>query len=54
MRPNPTYEKVKEGVVLAREKNIQAIVAVGGGSVIDTAKAIAICVPIRRRGLGFL
>ena len=53
VRPNPTYEKVKEGVVLAREKSIQAIVAVGGGSVIDTAKAIAICVPYEGEGWDF-
>ncbi len=53
VQPNPTYEKVKEGVALAREHNIKALVAVGGGSVIDTAKAISICVPYEGEGWDF-
>ena len=32
---NPTYVKVQEGAALAKEKNIDFILAVGGGSVID-------------------
>ena len=32
---NPTYAKVQEGAVLAKEKNIDFILAVGGGSVIE-------------------
>ena len=39
--PNPTYAKVQEGAALAREKNIDLIIAVGGGSVIDCCKAIS-------------
>ena len=35
---NPTYAKVQEGAVLAKEKNIDFILAVGGGSVIDCCK----------------
>lgn len=38
---NPTYEKVQEGAALAREKKIDFILAVGGGSVIDCCKIIA-------------
>ena len=38
--PNPTYEKVLEGASLVRENNVDLILAVGGGSVIDSAKAI--------------
>ena len=38
---NPTYAKVQEGARLARECGADMILAVGGGSVIDTAKAIA-------------
>lgn len=38
---NPTDDKVYEGIELARDKNIDGMLAVGGGSVIDTAKAIA-------------
>lgn len=39
--PNPRLEKVYEGVALCREFGIDFILAVGGGSVIDSAKAIA-------------
>lgn len=38
---NPTYKKVQEGAKLAKEKNIDFILAVGGGSVIDCCKVIA-------------
>jgi alcohol dehydrogenase YqhD (iron-dependent ADH family) len=41
IRPNPTLSHVRKGVELARKNNIDVIVAVGGGSVIDSAKAIA-------------
>lgn len=39
--PNPDIEKVREGIKLIKENDLQFILAVGGGSVIDTAKAIA-------------
>ena len=39
--PNPTYAKVQEGAALAREKNIELIIALGGGSVIDACKMIS-------------
>ena len=38
---NPTYAKAQEGAVLAKEKNIDFILAVGGGSVIDCCKIIS-------------
>ena len=38
---NPTYEKVQEGARIAKEENIDFILAVGGGSVIDCCKIIA-------------
>ena len=38
---NPTYAKVREGAKLAREHNIDLILAVGGGSVIDCCKIVA-------------
>ena len=41
VRPNPEINKVKEGLKIVRENNIDLILAVGGGSVIDTAKSIA-------------
>lgn len=39
--PNPTYKKVKEGAALAKEKGVDFILAVGGGSVIDCCKIVA-------------
>ena len=36
--PNPTYAKVQEGARLVRENDIDFILAVGGGSVIDCCK----------------
>lgn len=39
--PNPTYAKVQEGAALVREKQVDFILAVGGGSVIDCCKIIA-------------
>lgn len=39
--PNPRLELVKEGIKMCRENKIDFILAVGGGSVIDSAKAIA-------------
>lgn len=39
--PNPTDDRVREGIALCREHGADGLLAVGGGSVIDTAKAIA-------------
>lgn len=39
--PNPTYKKVQEGAALVRDKGVDFILAVGGGSVIDCCKIIA-------------
>ena len=39
---NPTYEKVKEGAKLVKDNNVDLILAVGGGSVIDCAKGISV------------
>lgn len=41
VKPNPTDDLVYHGVSIVKDLNIDALVAVGGGSVIDTAKAIA-------------
>ena len=42
---NPTYEKLMEAVQIAREQNIDFLLGVGGGSVIDGAKFVAAAVP---------
>ena len=39
--PNPTYDKVQEGARLVREHDIDFILAVGGGSVIDCCKVVS-------------
>lgn len=41
VRPNPTVEHAREGKELIEKNNLQAILAIGGGSVIDEAKALA-------------
>ena len=41
IKPNPTYTQVLEGARLVRENNVDLILAVGGGSVVDCAKAIS-------------
>lgn len=45
IKPNPTDDRVYEGIDLCRREAIDGLIAVGGGSVIDTAKAIAGGVP---------
>lgn len=42
IKPNPTYSQVMEGARFVRENNIDLILAVGGGSTIDCAKAISV------------
>ena len=41
IKPNPTIENVTSGVAACKTAGAEAIVAVGGGSAIDTSKAIA-------------
>ncbi len=44
-KPNPTDRLVYEGIRICREKHCDGLLAVGGGSVIDTAKAVAAGTP---------
>lgn len=39
--PNPRLKRVYDGIEIARREKVDAVVAVGGGSVIDTAKSVA-------------
>ncbi len=45
IKPNPRLSMVLKGIALCREHSVDFILAVGGGSVIDSAKAIAVGVP---------
>jgi alcohol dehydrogenase len=45
VQPNPQLSMVNQGIQICRKENIDFILAVGGGSVIDSAKAIAMGVP---------
>ena len=42
IKPNPTIKNVTDGVEACKQSNADVIVAVGGGSSIDTAKGISI------------
>lgn len=42
IKPNPTIKNVQDGVAFCKKEEADAIVAIGGGSAIDTSKAIAI------------
>ena len=42
IRANPEISLVRENIAILKEKNFDLILAVGGGSVIDTAKSIAV------------
>jgi alcohol dehydrogenase YqhD (iron-dependent ADH family) len=45
VKPNPVLSLVRRGIELCRNENVGIVIAVGGGSVIDSAKAIAMGVP---------
>ena len=42
--PNPTVEKLREGVEIARKNNVDFLLCVGGGSCCDYAKAVSVSV----------
>lgn len=41
IQPNPRLASVREGIAICREKKIEFVLAIGGGSIIDGSKAIA-------------
>jgi len=53
IRPNPVVEDVDAAAGLGRKHNVDMILAVGGGSVIDSAKIIALTIPVNHSGWDF-
>ena len=47
IEPNPEYEIIMKAVALAREKKINFLLAIGGGSVIDGTKFMAAAIPFK-------
>jgi alcohol dehydrogenase YqhD (iron-dependent ADH family) len=47
IKPNPVVDDVNEAAELGRKEKVDVILAVGGGSVIDSAKIISMCIPIK-------
>lgn len=45
VKPNPGIDLVRQGIEFCRREHVQLVLAVGGGSVIDSAKGIAVGVP---------
>ncbi len=45
VKPNPRLSLVQKGIQICREEKLDCILAIGGGSVIDSAKAIGVGVP---------
>ncbi|MCK4288880.1 MAG: iron-containing alcohol dehydrogenase [Bacteroidales bacterium] len=46
IKPNPVVEDVNAAAELGRKNNVDVILGVGGGSVIDSAKIISITIPV--------
>jgi len=53
IRPNPVIEDVDAAARLGRDKGVDVIVAVGGGSVCDSAKVISVTIPVTHSGWDF-
>jgi len=53
IRPNPIVEDVDAAARLGREKQVDLVLGVGGGSVIDSAKIIAITIPVNHTAWDF-
>lgn len=45
IEPNPTFEYLMKGVALARTRQVDFLLAVGGGSVLDGTKFMAVAIP---------
>lgn len=53
IKPNPIIEDVDAAAELGRKNKVDLILAVGGGSVIDSAKIISITIPVNHTGWDF-
>ncbi len=54
IKPNPEIEYLEEGIDLAKKENINFILAVGGGSVIDAAKFMSACIKTDAKAIDVL
>lgn len=54
IRPNPVIGDVDSAASLGRQKDVDVVLAVGGGSVIDSAKIISITIPVSHSGWEFM
>ncbi len=53
IKSNPVFEDADKAAEAGRKNNVDIILAVGGGSVIDTAKAIAVTIPVNHSSWDF-
>jgi alcohol dehydrogenase YqhD (iron-dependent ADH family) len=54
IRPNPVIEDIDAAAALGRKHKVDVILAVGGGSVIDSAKVISITIPVDHPAWDFI
>ncbi len=54
IKSNPVIEDVDKASAIGREQKVDMIVAVGGGSVIDSAKLMGITIPVTHSGWEFV
>jgi alcohol dehydrogenase YqhD (iron-dependent ADH family) len=54
IRPNPVIEDVDAAAKSGRDNHVDVVLAVGGGSVIDSAKIISITIPVEHSGWNFI
>lgn len=53
IQPNPLVDDVDKAAAIGRENKVDVILAVGGGSVIDSAKIISISIPVQHTAWDF-
>ncbi len=53
IKPNPTVEDVDKAAALGRSEQVEMVIAIGGGSVIDSAKYVAVSIPVEHSAWAF-